>query len=73
MLRFLTACREACFVVTASEGYCRVSSHKTKDALSPSLTEAVYNVTAAYSLYKEHGNLATEQHCQVIFNSQLVH
>ena len=66
MLRFLTACKEACFVVTASEGYCRVSSHKTKDALSPSLTEAVYNVTAAYSVYKEHGNLATEQQCILV-------
>ena len=70
MLQFLMACREACFVVTASEGYSRVSSHKTKDALSPSLTEAMYNVTTAYSVYKEHGNVATEQHCQVML---LVH
>ena len=50
-----------------------MTSHKTKDALSPSLTEAVYNVTIAYSVYKEHGNLATEQDHQVILNSQLVH
>ena len=44
-----------------------------KAALSPSLTEAVYNVTTAYSVYKEHGNFSTEQHCQVILDSQLVH
>ena len=44
----------------------------TKDAFTQS-TEAVYNVTIAYSVYKEHGNLATEQDHQVILNSQLVH
>ena len=73
MLRFLTACRYACFVITASQGYCRVLSNKMKDMLSPSLTEAVYNVTSAYSVCKEHCNLSTEQHCQVILISQLVH